>query len=289
MEQLVDAAEMVAWAERERALGHSIGLVPTMGYLHAGHASLMALLRPNVDRLVVSVYVNPLQFGPGEDLDHYPRDPAGDAATCRGQGADALFMPADLYPDGFSTSVSVHGLSEGLCGARRPGHFEGVATVCARLFGLTRCTRAVFGEKDYQQLAVLRRMVRDLALPLTIVGAPLVRDNDGVALSSRNKYLSAEERARARSLYRALRAVQAGAEAGEHSVEALRAAGRAALDVDQLDYLEIVDPDSLQPLEKLPPRAPLEVDGDAAAQSRARALVAAYVGSTRLIDNLPLA
>ena len=133
---------MIAWSEPRAG---RIGFVPTMGFLHAGHASLMALLRPRVEHLVVSVYVNPLQFGPGEDLDRYPRDPDGDAALCERQGVDALFMPADLYPDGFATSVSVHGLTDRLCGASRPGHFDGVATVCARLFGLTRCSHAVFG------------------------------------------------------------------------------------------------------------------------------------------------
>ena len=273
MHTITDPDAMVAWAEQRAAQGQTIGFVPTMGFLHDGHASLMSLLRPDCDVLVVSVYVNPLQFGPGEDLDRYPRDPQGDARVCREHGADVLFMPTDLYPDGFSTSVSVHGLTDGLCAASRPGHFEGVATVCARLFGLTRCDLAVFGEKDYQQLAVLRRMVRDLALPVTIVGAPLVRDEDGVALSSRNKYLSAEDRLRARSLHRALYAMREEASAGA-SVAQLRRRGLAQLDVDSLDYLEVVDADSLQPVEVL--------------AGPARALIAAHVGGTRLIDNVAL-
>ncbi|MBX2803227.1 MAG: pantoate--beta-alanine ligase [Myxococcales bacterium] len=276
MELLESAAAMQQWATAQRAGGQRIGFVPTMGFLHPGHASLMALLRPQVDRLVVSVYVNPLQFGPGEDLDRYPRDPEGDAALCRDQGVDALFRPPDLYPDGFSTSVSVHGLTEVLCGATRPGHFEGVATVCARLFGLTQCQLAAFGDKDFQQLAVLRRMVRDLALPLEIVGAPLVRDADGVALSSRNKYLSESERGRARSLHRALFGMQQRAAAGERDVAALLAHGRSLLDADRVDYLQIVGAEDLQPLTGLDPAVP------------ARALGAAFYGATRLIDNVAL-
>lgn len=273
MEIVRTAEEMAAWAAEERRRGRSVGLVPTMGFLHAGHASLMALLRPRVDRLVTSVYVNPLQFGPNEDLDRYPRDPEGDARLCAAEGVDALFLPADLYPDGFSTSVSVHGLTDGLCGASRPGHFEGVATVCARLFGLTRCTLATFGEKDFQQLMVLRRMVEDLALPLRIVPAPLVRDADGVALSSRNKYLSAGERLRAASLHRALFAIRDAAAAGTTDAAALLDLGRARLDCDRLDYLALVDARTLRPIDRVGDRP-------------ARALVAAFVGSTRLIDNV---
>ncbi|MEZ4240901.1 MAG: pantoate--beta-alanine ligase [Myxococcota bacterium] len=266
---------LTAWAAAARADGATIGLVPTMGFLHAGHASLMARLRPQCDRLVVSVYVNPLQFGPNEDLARYPRDPEGDVRLCAEQGVDAVFLPDDLYPEGFCTSVSVHGLTDGLCGASRPGHFEGVATVCARLFGLSRADLAVFGEKDFQQLMVLRAMVRDLALPVRIVPAPLVRDDDGVALSSRNKYLSPEARARATSLHRALQAMRTASEAGERDTAALLADGLAALDCDRLDYLDIVDAQTLQPVDELGDRP-------------ARALVAAFYGTTRLIDNVAL-
>ncbi len=257
-----------AWVWKRE--GRRVGLVPTMGFLHRGHVSLIEALRPEVDRLAVSIYVNPLQFGPNEDLARYPRDPSGDAEKCANAGADVLFMPTDLYPDGFQTSVSVHGLSEGLCGAFRPGHFDGVATVVARLFGLTRCDVAIFGEKDWQQLQVIRRMGADLALPVDVRGAPLVRDVDGLALSSRNTYLSAAERARALSLSRALFAMQQSAD-----VDAARrlALGRSLLDVDRLDYLEIVD-ENLRPVDV--------VGADS------RALVAAYVGKTRLIDNVAL-
>jgi pantoate--beta-alanine ligase len=261
------------WAASAREAGHRIGFVPTMGSLHRGHASLMALLRPRCDRLVVSVYVNPLQFGPGEDLDRYPRDPEGDAAICVEQGVDALFMPPDLYPEGFSTSVSVHGLTDRLCGARRPGHFDGVATVCARLFGLTRADLAAFGDKDFQQLMVIRRMVRDLALPVRIVPGPLVRDGDGVALSSRNRFLDPAQRERARSLHRSLTAIRDAAGAGTTEAAALLALGRAALDCDRLDYLDLVDAETL---------APIEAVGD----RPSRALVAAFYGQTRLIDNV---
>jgi len=274
MELLADPDAMAAWATRQVVQGRTIGLVPTMGSLHAGHASLMALLRPRVDQLVVSAYVNPLQFGPAEDLDRYPRDPEGDAALCRSEGVDTLFLPEDLYPEGFSTSVSVHGLTDRLCGASRPGHFEGVSTVVARLFGLTRCALATFGEKDFQQLMVLRRMVTDLALPVRILPAPLVRDRDGVALSSRNKFLSAEQRSRAVTLSSALGTMAALAAAGTTGAEALLQRGRALIDSDQLEYLELVDAASLQPI--------TAVDGPS------RALVAAHYGSTRLIDNIAI-
>jgi pantoate--beta-alanine ligase len=272
VETLRTVDEMTAWADARRRAGQRIGFVPTMGFLHAGHASLMDLLRPRCDVLVTSVYVNPLQFGPTEDLDRYPRDPEGDARLCETHGVDALFLPATIYPPGFSTHVAVNGLTDVLCGAFRPGHFEGVTAVCARLFGLTRADLAVFGEKDWQQLAVIRRMVADLALPVEVVPGPLVRDADGMALSSRNKYLSPEERVRARSLSRSLFGIAAAAEAGERDVARLLAG--AALDVDRTDYLQIVDAASLQPLEVL--------------DRPARGVVAAWVGRTRLLDNVPL-
>lgn len=265
---------MSALAAGWKAEGRAVGFVPTMGFLHRGHVSLIETLRPRCDRLVVSIYVNPLQFGPNEDLDRYPRDPDGDTDTCRRAGADVVFMPTDLYPAGFATSVHVHGLTDGLCGATRPGHFEGVATVCARLFGLVRADVAIFGEKDYQQLQVIRRMVRDLAIPVEIVPGALVRDEDGLALSSRNKYLSPAERERALSLNRALAAVSDAVRAGERDVATLITLGQGRLDADRVDYFSIVDADSLAPLEHV--------------DRPARVLVAAFVGRTRLIDNRPL-
>lgn len=274
MRTLTTSAAMADWANATHRSGARIGFVPTMGFLHDGHVSLMEQIRPDVDKLVVSIYVNPLQFGPNEDLDVYPRDPEGDSAKCQAAGADVLFMPPDLYPDGFVSSVLVDRLTDGLCGARRPGHFDGVTTVVNRLFNLTRCDVACFGEKDYQQLAVVRRMVRDLAMPVEVVGAPLVRDHDLLALSSRNKYLSDDDRARGLSLHRALFAMRDAHAAGETSADALLSLGRGMLDTPRVDYLEVVDADSLEPVDQV--TAP------------ARALVAAFFGNTRLIDNVAL-
>lgn len=274
MERLVKPSEMTAWADAQHASGSRIGLVPTMGFLHRGHTSLMAKLRPRVDRLVVSIYVNPLQFGPTEDLDRYPRDEEGDLARCREAGVDAVFLPTVMYPPGFQTRVQVTELTRGLCGADRPVHFGGVATVCARLFGLTRCDEACFGEKDYQQLMVIRQMVDDLAIPVTIVPGELIRDDDGLALSSRNKYLSAGERARGLTLHRALFSMARAAAEGTTDVGALLAIGHELLDVDALDYLQVVDAVTLVPLSTV--------------DRPARALVAARLGATRLIDNVAI-
>jgi pantoate--beta-alanine ligase len=269
-----DPAELQAESLSRRARGQRVGLVPTMGALHRGHLSLMERLRPLCDWLVVSIYVNPLQFGPTEDLSRYPRDPEGDAALCASAGVDAILMPPTLYPPGHRTRVTVSGLTEGLCGASRPGHFEGVTTVVARLFGLVLPHVAIFGEKDYQQLAVLRRMTADLALPIEVLGGALVRDHDGLALSSRNVYLSAEERRRALSIPRALAQLQAEVAAGQRDCAALIAAAVARLEVDRLDYLEIREAQDLQLLAEL--------------DRPARALLAAHVGRTRLLDNVAL-
>lgn len=274
MELIRDPAAMTAWSEAHRVQGQRIGFVPTMGFLHRGHTSLMERLRPRVDKLVVSIYVNPLQFGPTEDLDVYPRDLAGDMAQCEAVGVDAVFAPADLYPDGFRTSVEVFGLTEGLCGAKRPGHFQGVTTVVARLFGLVRCHEACFGEKDWQQLVVLHQMTRDLALPVQIVPGPLVRDHDGLALSSRNTYLSAEQRQRGLSLHTALFAMAEAVDQGRTSAAELLELGRSMIQADRLDYLEIVGALDLEPLEVV--------------DRPARALVAGFFGNTRLIDNVAL-
>ncbi len=271
MQIITDPQAMTAWSLEQQAAGHRVGFVPTMGYLHSGHASLIDIAGNHADRVVVSIYVNPLQFGPDEDLDRYPRDPEGDLATCERHGAHAIFMPASLYQPGFCTNVSVSGLTGGLCGAHRPGHFDGVTTVVARLFGIVRPHIAVFGEKDYQQLAVVRRMTLDLALGVEIIPGPLVRDHDGLALSSRNRYLSAEERRRGLSLSRALRAMVS---ASTSDVAELKRIGSEQLEVDRLDYLEVVCASSLAPLAKL--------------DRPARAVVAGFVGSTRLIDGMAL-
>ena len=271
MRTLADPAEVQARCLAWRAEGLRVGFVPTMGFLHRGHSSLMDLAVRHCDRLVVSIYVNPIQFGPGEDLDRYPRDPEGDSRTCEAHGCDLLFMPESLYPPGFSTRVRLSGVTEGLCGGRREGHFEGVTTVVARLFGVVQPHVAVFGEKDYQQLQVIRTMVRDLAMPVEVLGGELIRDEDGLALSSRNAYLDPEQRARALSLHRALFAMR---ELEDPSVEARKARALELLEVDRLDYLEIVDAADLSPLERI--------------DRPARALVAGFVGNTRLIDNVGL-
>ena len=260
--------DMVSLGRAWRGRGEAVGFVPTMGYLHAGHTSLMALARPQVRTLVASIYVNPLQFGPHEDLSRYPRDAEGDAEKCANAGVDVLFMPDTLYPDGFATSVRVAGVTERWEGAARPGHFEGVATVVARLFGIVLPTLAVFGEKDFQQLAVVRRMVEDLYLPVEVLGGPLVRDGDGLALSSRNVYLTPEQRARARTLSRAMNAIRTMHGA---PVEARLRAGRSVIDADGIDYLAIVDSRTLEPVERL--------------DTPARAIVTARYGSVRLLDN----
>lgn len=258
--------------------GLRIGFVPTMGALHEGHLSLIRSARSRAEIVVASVFVNPTQFAPDEDLDRYPRDPEGDAEKLEQAGCHALFMPsADfMYPPGFQTRVSVTKVREGLCGARRPGHFDGVATVVLKLLLGVLPDVAVFGEKDFQQLTLIRRMVQDLNLGVEIAGGPIVRDADGLALSSRNRYLSADERQRALALSGALEAAKAAYAAGERSGPALiRAAAEVLRKADlKPEYLELRSYADLAPLED--------------AQKPCVILVAATVGSTRLIDNLIL-
>jgi len=274
MDTVTEPGALQARTRAWRSAGETIGFVPTMGFLHRGHTSLMDLARPRCDNLVASIFVNPLQFGAGEDLERYPRDPQGDASKCREHGVDLLFVPEAFYPQDFSTRVGVSEITANLCGARRPGHFEGVTTVVARLFGLVQPQVAVFGEKDYQQLQVIRRMVRDLAMDIEVVGGPLVRADDGLALSSRNAYLSAGQRARGLSLHRALCAMREALADGQVEVEVLLSRGRRELQADRVDYLEIVDAEDLAPLPVV--------------DRPARALGAALFGATRLIDNLSL-
>ncbi|MBZ5734856.1 pantoate--beta-alanine ligase [Nocardioides sp. TRM66260-LWL] len=283
-----ELAERLAPARRE---GAPIGLVPTMGALHEGHASLVREARRQVGahgRVVVSVFVNPLQFGPDEDLDRYPRTLPDDLVVCEREGADLVYAPGveDVYPlgvpwtsDAPAVTVDPGPLATVLEGRSRPGHFRGVLTVVAKLLGLVGPDVAVFGQKDYQQLVLIRRMVADLCLPVRIVGAETVREPDGLALSSRNRYLDAEQRAAALALSRALHAaVEAAHEGRGPAIDAARAELRRADGVD-LDYLELADPD----LAPLPDPAASPDAG-----RPARLLVAARVGSTRLIDNLPL-
>lgn len=250
-----------------------------MGYLHAGHLSLVEAARRRCDVVAASIFVNPKQFGPTEDLGRYPRDPEGDARKLAGAGCDLLFTPAPeaMYPPGFQTHVEVEGLTQGLCGQSRPGHFRGVTTVVAKLLGLFAPDAAFFGEKDYQQLAVIRRMVRDLDLPVEVVGLPIVREPDGLALSSRNAYLSAEERPRALALSRGLGAARERFAAGERERGALEGAARATLEAAGLrvDYVELRDAESLEVVARV--------------ERPALLAVAAVVGKTRLIDNTVLA
>ncbi|MGQ0669085.1 MAG: pantoate--beta-alanine ligase [Actinomycetota bacterium] len=263
-----------------RAAGRSVGLVPTMGAFHQGHTSLMGRAREERDTVVVSLFVNPLQFGPAEDLSSYPRDETGDLATAESIGVNLVFAPSldEMYPGGApEVTVDPGPLGERLEGASRPGHFRGVATVLAPLFNLIGPCRAYFGEKDAQQLAVVRRMVRDLAFPVEVAACPTVREPDGLALSSRNAYLSAEERDAAGCLFLALTEAAELARGGERDGAALVAAMAreiGATPLARLDYAAVVDEETFEEVR--------EVLG------RARALVAARIGSTRLIDNLLL-
>ena len=275
--------ELRAAVDRLRAAG-DVALVPTMGALHEGHLTLVREARKQAPGVVVSIFVNPTQFGPNEDLDAYPRQLAEDTQLLEGEGVDLLWAPSaeEVYPHGFATTVSVSGLSGTLCGASRPGHFDGVATVVAKLFNQVRPDVALFGEKDWLQLAVIRRMARDLdlTLPLAdrILGVPTVREADGLAMSSRNRYLSPEDRARAAALPQLMREAIARIEAGGDVSEALDAlrGGLADTGFASLDYAGLADAESLQPLR------------DASARP-ARLFVAARIGGTRLIDNIPVA
>ena len=262
---------------RARAqLEGSVAFVPTMGALHAGHMELVAEARKRADKVAASIFVNPTQFGEREDYGRYPRREADDAAMLEQAGCDLLWMPAagDIYPDGFSTTVSVAGVSERWEGEARSGHFDGVATVVVKLLLAVRPDIALFGEKDFQQLAVIRRMVADLNLPVDIVGIPTVREADGLALSSRNAYLSDDERGRAVALPNALQAARAGIVNGQSVGAALQQAKQSLVEAGflKIDYFALVDAATLEPLE--------------AAKGDMRLIAAAVIGTTRLIDNI---
>lgn len=259
-----------------RRAGARIGLVPTMGYLHEGHLALVRRVRAECDVVVVSIFVNPLQFGPREDYARYPRDLARDCRLLEPEGVDLVFAPPveEMYPRPQLAFVEVERLGEGLCGRSRPGHFRGVATVVAKLFHIVEPHVAYFGEKDYQQLQIVRRMVADLNFPVEVVGVPTVREPDGLAMSSRNVYLGPEERRAATVLYRALQLARRRVAEGERDAAALRQAVAgciAAEPLARLDYAEVVDAETLEPVERL--------------QGRVLVAVAAWFGGARLIDN----
>ncbi len=272
--------ELRAAVTHARSAGKRIGFVPTMGNLHAGHATLVTRAAEQADFVVASIFVNPLQFGAGEDLDKYPRTLAADQEKLLVAGCNLLFAPTvdEMYPGGMTvqTRVSVPQLSEGLCGASRPGHFEGVATVVSKLFNMVQPDLAVFGQKDYQQLAVIRAMVRDLNMPIQIIGEPTVRAQDGLALSSRNGYLTQEQRAIAPVLYRSLSHIAAAIQNGDRDFAKLRAEHIQHIEAAglRMDYLEVRQGQHLRPA--------------TAEDLDVVILVAAYLGATRLIDNLHL-
>ncbi len=267
-------AQVRAW----RAAGETVAMTPTMGALHEGHLSLVRLARTRAGRVVASIFVNPAQFGPNEDFERYPRDEGGDARLLASAGCDLLYAPdvSQIYPPGYATKVSVSGVSEPLDGAARPGHFDGVATVVTKLLNQAQPDVAVFGEKDFQQLQLIRRLALDLDIPVEIIGAPIARDADGLALSSRNAYLSAAERPIAGMMNKVLADAAARLRAGD-SVEKVEATGRAALErhgFDRVDYFEVRQVEDLSPADGPP------------YEGRVRIFAAAHLGKTRLIDNM---
>ncbi len=279
METINSISNMTELSANWRREGLSIALVPTMGYFHEGHLALMRMARTEADRVVVSLFVNPSQFGPGEDLERYPRDLERDARLARDQGVDCLFCPSaeEMYLPGFQTWISVERLSQGLCGASRPGHFRGVATVVAKLFNITCPDIAVFGQKDFQQLRIIQRMVKDLNMPIDIMAHPIVREPDGLAMSSRNSYLSKEERRSAVSLYQALmrakEMVADGIRSGQDIIQAVREHILSYANTE-IDYIFLGDPEELKEYR--------EVHG------KTLLALAVWVGETRLIDNMLL-
>jgi pantoate--beta-alanine ligase len=279
MLSITSAAEMTALAKEAHRAGQRVGLVPTMGALHQGHLSLVRTARAQSDIVVASIFVNPTQFGPNEDLDKYPRNLEADSALLAAEGTDYIFSPdtAEMYPSGACSWVLVEDLSGKLDGRSRPGHFRGVTTVVAKLFNIVQPDLAFFGQKDAAQVAVIRKMVRDLNFEVEIVVCPIVREPDGLAMSSRNAYLNTAQRKQATVLYRALMRIQMLADQGQPDSSQLAAAGKQVVAEEpsvRLDYLEVVHPDTLDSVSDI--------------ASGALVAVAAYVGSTRLIDNIVL-
>lgn len=280
MKVLETPEAMNGWSRTVRANGGAIGLVPTMGYFHEGHVSLMRAAKRENDQTVVSLFVNPTQFGPNEDLARYPRDFERDSTMAADAGVDVLFCPAAkaMYPDGYRTYVEVEELGAVLCGASRPGHFRGVTTVVAKLFHIVEPHAAYFGQKDYQQSVIIRKMAADLNIGVTIQVLPTVREADGLAMSSRNTYLSPDERRQAPVLYRGLLEAEAAYRTGERRAIALRAKVEADVKTApaaRVDYIEVVHPDTLKPVETI-------------GTGGAVLALAVFVGKTRLIDNIIL-
>lgn len=275
MQIMREPQELQAWALEQRAAGQIIGLVPTMGNLHAGHMSLVTQARTQAHKVVVSIFVNPTQFGANEDLDHYPRSEREDLAQCRASGVDVVYLPAAsaMYAPDYSCYIDEMVLSQGLCGASRAGHFRGVCTVVAKLFNLALPHLAIFGQKDFQQAAVIKRMIRDLNFPVRLLLAPIVREANGLAMSSRNLYLDQALRAQALGLYRTLRRAQELFQSGvEQSTQILPHLAEVLTRHElRCDYIELVEADSLLPVARVTDETVL--------------LVAAWCGSTRLIDN----
>lgn len=279
MELVKDVKEMKALSRKWRNEGKVIGFVPTMGYLHEGHLSLVRQARRDNDVVVVSIFVNPTQFGPGEDFERYPRDLDRDTSLLEPIGVEAVFVPEaqDMYPPDYRTYVEVEDITTRLCGASRPGHFRGVTTVCCKLFNIVQPHRAYFGKKDFQQYVVLRSMVRDLNMDLEIVPMPIVREPDGLAMSSRNTYLNPEERRAALCLHRSLKRAQELFAQGERDADTIREEVIKVIQAEPLaaiDYVEVVDPDLLTPVEEVG-------EGTLVA-------LAVKVGPARLIDNTQL-
>jgi pantoate--beta-alanine ligase len=276
LEVIEGVRQMQTRAERLRQAGHTLCLVPTMGYLHEGHLELMRIGKSHADILIVSIFVNPMQFGPSEDYKAYPRDTGGDLLKAGQAGVDIVFIPGahEMYGDRFQTTVSVGDLTRHLCGRSRPGHFDGVATVVAKLFHITKPHLAVFGQKDYQQLAVITRMVRDLNMDIEIIGAPTVREPDGLAMSSRNSYLDPEARKSALCLKGAMDLADVMVKQGERDARVLKGALEsfiAGFPLTMIDYVSICDPVTLEPVETL--------------GRETLVALAVRVGKTRLIDN----
>lgn len=279
MKIIEDIQEMKETVRSLRAEGKRISFVPTMGYLHDGHRSLLKKGRETGDILVASIFVNPAQFGVGEDLERYPRDFERDKKMCEGELVDILFVPkaGDMYPDGYQTYLDVEYLTKNLCGASRPGHFRGVAIVVAKLFNIVQPDVAIFGEKDFQQLAVIKRLVRDLNMDVEVVGMPIIREADGLAMSSRNSYLNEEERRAALNIYRALKSVKEVFDEGERSAGLLLTEARRVVEISPLiesDYVKLVDTQTMKDIDRVEDEAVLAM--------------AVRIGKTRLIDNIIL-